>query len=230
MGSAHIQSRFKCNWIEFVRPDSYWPYPYSLEQAFETFRWMMERGLLSRTSTDWAKPGVTELLSCQPTCTSFTPDTRPICDGNDLKARFHYALLGRGHKKIDEWRAKHRIGVGETRFVVFPHYKPLDGPTSEHVFRERLAAMLKAHGASRTAVQLNPVHADAVEVGNVRFALVSCGRGRLKWTLRLNYGVDRSSWVHTVARQGDGERFWDFAWRANDELLPLLDVDLEPDE
>lgn len=83
---------FDVRFIDLVRPDGYWPQPYTLEQAFEIFRWMVAKGEGYSTQERWGSRGVVDLLSA--TSGIGHSSVIPISSLEDLRKRFHYAVLG----------------------------------------------------------------------------------------------------------------------------------------
>ncbi|GJD87780.1 hypothetical protein BHAOGJBA_1285 [Methylobacterium hispanicum] len=97
---------FQAPLIELLRPFGYWPQPLSLEQAFELLRWMVATGASKPEYTSqlrWGRAGVTELLSSS---SGLSYDrVEPITSIEDLRRRFHMAILARPQSRGQElWR------------------------------------------------------------------------------------------------------------------------------
>ena len=195
-----MKTKAKINFIEFVRPNCYWPAPYSLEQAFGVMQWMVATGKSLPEREDergrWGISNVECLLSMKPTCVnSYAID--PIHSVQDLRRRFHYALLSSYESlRVERWREKYGIFVTGTRWIQFPH----EGSWGSGVGGQEVDRLLGATGTLTT--QLNQYHAGAVEIYSAPVSI--SGRG---FSFVLNYGYDGSRWFHTLAESENGESF-----------------------
>lgn len=109
-------------WIEFVRPRGYWIY--SVEQVFGVYQWLVKTAI---ERSQHYQSGAVELLSMKPTCLN---ESRPdsIRSLDDLKMRFHYALLDNCNAPIvQKWRADFKIDINESVVIPFKHYVPFKG-------------------------------------------------------------------------------------------------------
>jgi hypothetical protein len=115
-----------------------------------------------RTSEKYHKYGFIELLSGQPTGSGFG-EVRPIKSIDDLRMRFHYAILSAHASPLaDKWRNDCQISVMGEQWIHFP-YRDMGGWTdSEAEIKEKLTAFLETKGT--LAVQLNPSHPRAKEI------------------------------------------------------------------
>lgn len=121
-----IRTKAKIRFIDLVRPDMFWPYPYSVEQSFMVFFHMART---ARKYAVWKDSGPVDTLNKQPTC-QYCSTIRPIESLADLKERFVYALLcneGTGKALRDKWREETGIGLDKTRWLAFPHLIPFNG-------------------------------------------------------------------------------------------------------
>jgi hypothetical protein len=123
-----MKTKAKIAFVEFLRPDFYWPNPYTIEQAFEVFRWMVRTGTAYERSTRWGRNGPIETLSCSPSCTGFGY-VAPIVSLDDLRRRFHFGLLSAHTTSsgVDEWRGAENTHVGAEKIIAFRHHKPFFG-------------------------------------------------------------------------------------------------------
>jgi hypothetical protein len=154
-----MRTKAKVTFVQFLRPDGYWPYPYSVEQAFEVFRWMVRTGASYEQRARWGRRGVIELLSCQPSCVNFG-SVKPIRSLEDLRRRFHYALLSaEGNTTVTSWRHDTGLTLDATRWLHFRHAKPF---TAESVSRDELERFYRDGSTQRLTVSPNRVHTTAV--------------------------------------------------------------------
>lgn len=198
----------KIRFVEFVRPDSFWPHPHSLEQAFQVFRWMVKTGSDYQRPGRWGSSGPIEVLSGEPTCLGAL-SVKPIKSVDDLRSRFHFAILSAdGHKSVNEWRAAHDVGIGAEKWIMFPHHRPFEGGAgwfSEAEIKRALDGLFR-NGATRLINRsLNQIHKTAnackrieIQVDPDRFVF------RL-WYGFADEGEFGSCWLHTLAITENGE-------------------------
>lgn len=200
-----IQTKVKMKFIELLRPDCYWPSPYTLEQALGTFQWMVKTG---EKYDRYNRPGVTELLSMKPTCIN-SYDVEPITSVDDLRKRFHFALLSKyASHSANKWREDNNIRCGRQRVLYFPHNK------ESYIHKDHLDSFLKTRGKLKT--QLNKFHKKAVNIVAIDLCVVLSG-----FIFRLTYGYGRSSWVFQLSHTRKGECFSDTFCRASKNLKLL---------
>lgn len=210
-----MKTKAKYRFIEFVRPDGWWPQPYTLEQAFGVFAWILKTGSKIYDQSGWGRRDIRSLLSCKPTCVNFS-EVEPVVSVQDLERRFHHAILsGFVGPNIRAWREKLGITPDGEAIISFPHHGWKGGPFSEHDARCGIDALLGAEG--RLGVQLNECHSRAREIYGVRLHW----RGSYRFVLR--YGYDGSEWDWLLARQLPGEAFYTTFQRAQRRLADLVD-------
>lgn len=202
---AHIQSKAKIHFAEFVRPEIYWPQPYSIEQAFQVYRWMVKTG---KPFSEYGKYGVYDLLIGSGCMGSSDLFYNPISSLEMLQRKFHRAILARPNCSASlAWIEKEKIVYGQHRILHFPHYAPfvgsplLDRIMSEHQIQKLLKTYFSVTGNLR--VQLNSCHAAAIEIIQ---AVVRVDTYDFKFVFDLHYGYEGSGWWHHLA---EGENFID---------------------
>jgi hypothetical protein len=221
-------SRFNVDLIELLRPeDTYWPHPYTIEQAFEVFRKMVATGSSYTTPGRWGDVGVKALLSA----TSANDDTyvTPITSLPDLRKRIHYALLGRARSAaMIQWRIDHRMTPEARIQVRAPVHQPFEstselGWESEAAIRHTLDGMLTKVRGQVLKVPLNYVHLGMRTVQGVCIHVSAKG-----FLFSLEYGDicedgrDGSRWRSTLAHSRPDETFLDTLARARDVLTVIL--------
>lgn len=222
-----MKASARISFVEFLRPDGYWPHPYSIEQAFEVFRWMVVTGAKFERPTRWGRNGPTELLSDMSSCTNSSQVT-PIKSLADLRRRFHLALLGNATSTTgaDEWREAHDIRVGATPLIRFRHNKPMSGGAGWCCERDIHDAINKlfADGARlKTKGSLNQYHPTAQTCKSITVTVAESG-----FYFVLEYGWPdeecNSSWFHTLAQTDNllKETFLDTMRRAIDAFANLV--------
>lgn len=215
-----MSSRATYKFVEFVRPDGYWPYPYSTDQAFAVLGWMLKTGESFRDKPKNVERNIFSLLSCKPTCTGFrTID--PIWSLDDLKRRFHHAILsGYAGPQLAEWRRRFGVFVGGRSVIVAPCVRLDEFPEGESnaSFRKRLAWLFSCEGT--LSQPLNERHHQATHVMGVRVNWLPSSH---KWSFVMRYGYegDQSWWDHGLATQRDGETFYGAFQRCVEELNRL---------
>lgn len=208
-----IRHKARYDFIEFVRPTSY--HSYTVEQQFGVLRWMVERAhAINPTKAEtgrWGVSGPLELLSKKPSCVNHS-GVDPIGSLDDLRERFHYALLSQyGGPSVVRWMSNNGICITGKKVIHFPHYAPFAGAplqgklAAEGAIRDSAQALLTASG--RLTTQLNSFYADAVEIYGVPVKVLPNG-----FQFVLQYGVDGSIWYETLAAtpnmwEGEGETF-----------------------
>lgn len=218
---APKKSKAKINFTELVRPDGYWPQPYSLEQAFQTYRWMIRTGRGFSTSGY----GVYDQLDGNGARGNHDLHYSPITSIDALRKRFAYAILGRSNgPNTTAWRKQEKVQFGEERILHFPHYAPFTGaPLLGNVLSEaQISKVLQAYFAAEgnLRVQLNESHAAAVEIVKLK---INVGTWDFKFRFLLDYGYDGSWWTHVLA---EGEQFIDALGEAIKEFGRVSGQDL----
>lgn len=211
-----MKYKAKFDFVEFVRPDYYWPSRYTIEQAFGVIRWMAETGAAFQHSERWGRRGPIEALSKKPSCCGFSSVT-PIRSIEDLRQRFHYAILsGYGGSGLNDWREKYDIRCGGSQTIAFPHYKPLAGGarwTCEADVKKAIEAMFGDGSRRRTRKSLNRYHPTARTCKGITVAVGARG-----FRFCMEYGwpddVSTSSWFHPLAETEGKEPFLDTLDRA----------------
>ena len=214
-----IQSRFKVSFIEFIRPGSF-PYPYTLEQAFQTFRWMATTGANYRADTRWGDQGVNEVLSMKPSCRGFS-GVYPITSLDDLRKRFHYALLSRSENAVvDKWRRDCDIlpdGKATIPYAIHKDWGVRTPFKSQDDLKKALTELLEPPRELRhkMTVALNYVHGMETAI----YHDVQIGVGRNGFAFILRYGDEGrhdfgSRWDEVIASTREKETFVETAVRA----------------
>ena len=217
--TAKLKRCAEVGFIDFVRPDGFWPYPYTTEQAFQVFRWMVTTG---KEYTKYGAPGVIDLLCKQPTCLN-SRRVNPIHSREDLRTRFHYALLSNlGGPIVDEWRRVNGISVTESRRLYFPHYTPFAGNSvyeSERAIEDALDNLLGKSRGMVLNISLNDCHKRARWVADVDISVSENG-----FSFDMDYGYENDSgWKHVLAATIKNEPFIDTMHRAITALAGLTE-------
>ncbi len=188
-----MKTKAKIAFVELVRPDCWWPQPYTIEQAFEVFRWMARTGRQYERPTRWGRNGPLETLSCAPSCTGHDSVT-PIKSLADLRQRFHFGVLSAmtTSNGVNEWRQAEQIYIGSERVLSFRHHKPFTGGGPWQCEAE----VQKAQGdRDRNLRRRVPVLPNIRLAGRGKHQLLDArprqDRGRR--TIPLHYGPSRSS-------------------------------------
>lgn len=214
-----MKTKTRYSFIEFLRPDSYWPTPYTIEQAFGVFRWLAQTGYAYEDKTRWGVQNIFSLLSGNPTCVNFS-EVDPIRSVADLRRRFHYAFLSSYlGPNLQRWREEHGIRPDGEKVIAFPHHAFDDLPDSNANCCNAIDALLGASGFLRK--QLNNCHRDAREIDGVELTLGSRYSPVLTWRFRLRFGVDGSRWYRTLAESNPNEPFLHTFRRASQKLHDL---------
>lgn len=197
--------------IELLRPDGYWPYPLSIEQAFATFQWMVRTGQAYWRHSD---TGVPELLAAQPGVFGIGPYAAPIQSLDDLQRRFHFALLSKQSSDlVRSWRRDHAIDVHATVSIDAPHYKPMDSRAhgSEDHIQKTLKRVFHTARGARLAVGFNNIHAQARTAGAFK---ISVRPDRFDFLLDYAYEDHPFGWTVLLASSARDEPFTDALFRA----------------
>jgi hypothetical protein len=211
------RSKMKFRFLDLLRPDRF-PYPYSLEQAFHIFKWMVTTG---EEYTRYGSPGVRDLLNMRPSCLN-SGQVNPITSLDDLRRRFHYALLA--HEEVPlatSWKKANGICIQAEKWLAFPHYTPFGGNFgSEFDIEKSLKKLLEMSRGTNLNVSLNECHTDARWVCGVSVEVIPRG-----FYFVMHYGCEEdagsSSWGHTLACSIDNEPFTDTMRRAISALAAM---------
>lgn len=219
-----MKTKAKIAFVEFVRPDGYWPQPYTIEQAFEVFRWMVKTGRPFERPTRWGQNGPMEMLSCNPSCTEHHHVTN-VLSIEDLRRRFHFALLSAygTSSGVQEWREAENIKIGAERIIAFRHHKPFSGGagwTCEADVEKAINGLFHDGKTLLTATSLNQYHPTARHCKSVQIAVEPD-----HFRFILEYGWPDSEctshWFHDLARTEGREPFLLTTARAIDALGAL---------
>lgn len=209
-----LRKSFKVPLIELLRPDGYWPQPLSIEQAFETLRWMATTGSSKPEFTSqlqWGRAGINDLLTggsgLSHSC------VEPISSIEDLRRRFHFAILSRASSRGQElWRSEFGIRPEGTVTVPHPTYKPFAalphlGWQSEAEIHAEIKRLTAESAGMPMSVNLNGVYDDCQTLHGVRIRVAPEG-----FAFDIRYGNTHptehgSSWDDTIARTREGESF-----------------------
>ncbi len=213
-----------------MRPDPTWPYPYTIEQAFETLLAILETAARGdyETSLHWHSVGPESLIGGHNGGLRGSVD--PIASLGDFQHRFHRLLLGRPQGEGQtRWREEQGIAVGRTFAVSRPAYRPFVGMPylgfqSEAAIRAAIQGLFTTPVDTPMAVGLNPFHPDCRSFHSFDIALSKSGQ----FSFRITYGTPKateslySSWTETVARTRPGESFLDTFTRARAAFKVLV--------
>lgn len=205
------QTKVKVTFADLVAPDSFWPYPYSIDQAFGIMQWMVKTGVTYPPEKGrWVSCGVIALLRTQPSC-GYIDDLVPVPSVDWLRRCFQWAVLSRHTNSCTlKWREENGISPVSTRWIHFPN----EGQSGNGAGKVEVTAVLEAKGKLTT--QLNQFHEDAVDIYGVPVYISSKG-----YRFVLNYGVEGSLWYHELAKSQTGETFTTCLRRARAELDKL---------
>jgi hypothetical protein len=200
--------------IEFLRPTSFWPYPYSIEMAFQTMRCLLVSGVGFKTRHPWHTTSVTSLLG------GTSPDhsyVRPVRSLEDLRHRFQLALFANGSPELDAWREARGINAYAVLDLSFLHYKPMAAVThlgfeSEDSVRKTLVDMFEHSAGKTTAVSLNCIHHSARVLHGIDVQFRPEG-----FSFILRYGF-----LGPSKQEPDSE--WDYRLAATEKDEPFLDT------
>lgn len=215
---------FKAPLIELLRPDGYWPQPLSTEQAFELLRWMATTGASKPEYTSrlqWGRAGIHELLTGGSGLSRGLIE--PIASLEDLRRRFHFAILSRAASAGQErWRSDFGIGPVGVVTVRQPTFKPFApiphlGWSSEQAIMEDIERLTTGSAGVQMAVDLNGVHDDCRTLHGVRIAVDA----EYGFALSIRYGdtapgAHGSSWDVLIAHSRADESFLQTFARARD--------------
>lgn len=224
--------------IEFLRPDGYWPSPYSLEMAFQALRWLIAsaRGEQYVTRHQWHRTCAVGLMGGRGAVNGAGTPVKSLAD---LQRRFQLALLAgaNGRPEVARWREDKGIHVDAVVTMAFRHYKPFSPPLhlpfrSEAAVHDAVNQLLEKSAGKILTTQLNSVHAGAKVIHNVD---VSIGHDGFDFTLRYGFvdpavSKNDSEWAYSLASTEADEPFLDTLARAIAKLDQLTAIAMAEDE
>jgi hypothetical protein len=240
-----LRQKAKIDLIEFVRPSGYWPQPYSIEMAVSVLQKMIETGEGFFEKHTWNTTSVGSLLGGA-NADNVYPN--PITSLDDLRARFHRALLSDEKRapEIKRWREQSGFSIGSTIEIKFPHHKPFSNSfphplRCEDDIQKMLNELLECPDGLRLEEQLNSVHNGArmvhdvvLFVGRSWRCTTSESDGRFSFVLRYGFeskaGMKEkgdSQWNHVLAYSRSGEPFLQTLVRARTEFDRCLNGETE---
>lgn len=208
--------------IELLRPDPYWPDPYSTEMAFQALRWLVASASSEEfvEQHQWHASCAVGLMGG---AGARNGACRAIASRADLRERFIEALLARPRwrPEVARWRTAKGIHVDAVLRMKFRHYKPYHPPAhlpwrSEADITAALDALLEKSVGNRLAVALNSVHNDARVVHAIGIIIGAKG---FEFVLRYGFVDPRedrfdSEWAEKLAQTVRDEPFLDTMARA----------------
>lgn len=213
-----VRTKAKYDFAKFLRPECFWPQPYSVEQAFGVFAWMIETGQPFAQQGRWGANTIEAGLSPgQTSCTGMRTASR-ILSVENLRERFPLAFFGDYSAAVIAWRKAIGINAYSQKIIAFPHHGFNESGCCEAKLQSGIDELLSSSG--RLAVQLNSVHDDAREIEGVE--LTYC-RHDHAWLWSLMYGVDGSRWYYELAEQKQRETFTQSYFRAQAALAKLIE-------
>ena len=187
------------------------------EQLFQVLRWLVKTGGNYRAQVRYGRQGVMELLNCQPSLTGMAT-LNPIVSLFDLHRRFQFAVLGKGHPIIEQWRQEYGINVYGTKIIPFPSYERTFGDQlpSEKVIKQKVNDLLGSNG--NLNISLNSCHPRARFIKQVK---IGVGEAGFQMILQYGFARDTSYWDYTLARTENNEPFLDTFLRAEKRLAEI---------
>ena len=187
--------------------------PYTDEQLFEIFRWMIKTGWKFRDCGRYGSSGVFEWLYGLSSTSSqnywYTYGFNRRTWRKKIKAAFVRAIVCNDcSDTIKKWR--------ETENIFLDKYRMLNFRISKERFNvnQGLYDLFTAHKRKLT-IQLNKYHPKAINIDHI--LLTTNGDG---WWAELHYGHECSRWNHRLAEQKN-MGFGDFIKTACDNLKEL---------
>lgn len=235
-----IQSRFNVSFVEFVRPGHGFPSPYSIEQAFQVFRWMVSTGSEYRADTRYGDQGVFEVLSMKPSCRGFT-GVYPITSLTDLRERFHYAILSKSENPVvEKWRRDYDVLPDGKATIPFSVHRDWDVQApfkNQSELKNALTELLEPPSGQKIqmAIALNSVYGKET----VTYHDVQIKASKRGFAFILRYGDEQrqafgSRWDEYIATTRGNETFIETAVRAYKNYrglvfgeIPATGLDLE---
>ena len=206
----------------FLSPDSHWPFPHTIEQAFETFRWLVRSGDRYRGPTGYPghHHGPRETLSLSSGAN--LQSVAPIVSLADLRARYVAALFSHmGGAPTERWRAEKGIRGYAVHWLKIPHFQPFRATPwfeSERAVVDALESFFKTGAEGRLAASPNHVHTDCRTCMGARIFVHP-----RHFVFDLAFGDGLSRWNEPLARSARGEPFTAALYRAKRYLDLLTD-------
>lgn len=213
-----ILKRFKFDLARVVDP-AYWLYPHGLERTLLAFGHLVKT---ARRFYEYGQYNPLDILSDSPSCRG-SWEVGPIRSLEDLRGRFHYALLHPHYQRTREWREAERIDIREQVCISGAHYTPMNFPDTlfEHEasanrsFDELLATTDKH--INRPLNSCHKLGARWVHSVNLNFDR----EGKMSFVLVYGYRRNSSCWRHVLVYHRNDETPYQLLRRAIDELAEL---------
>lgn len=220
-GSKRPKSRFEVDFSRLLAPDCSL-HPLHLDQAFETFRWMVASSTPYSVDCSYHTQTVHLLLNGAAERRSLD-GVSPIRSIDDLKSRFQYALLGQSYDIYQIWRDDHGLHPSAKITINVLHH----GANGHHVATKRPKTLEDAFSslcANARGLRMrrspNSCHDDATLIQS--FGVVVSAHG---FEFVIDYGMTTdfiaSSWRLGLAKTRGGEPFYETLDRA---LLRFMDL------
>jgi hypothetical protein len=218
---VNMRTKAKIKFIEFLRPGNRFAYPYTIEQAFNVFQWLVKTG--SKYDT-YGRSGVYDLMAMGPTCINHDIWYSHFYSIENLEKRFHYVFLydDSWNKITTTWKKENDIGIDKTKWIYFNHYEPYGGygrNLSEVQIEETLEKLLNSKNL-KLNVSLNNCHPKAVWVEGVFIRIMP---DYFEFVMDYGYKKDSSSWFHTLAKTENKESFIDTMFKAIEKFKSLTE-------
>lgn len=213
-----LRRSFEIEWIDLLSPDCWWPHPYGLECALLAWSYLV-RTASNEKYAKYGCSGAVDLLCKKPTCVNHI-QTDPIVSIDDLRERFHWALLSQyDNPQTVAWKTDNRIGVTQTCEIPGRHFRPMapgGGFACEADVRQAFVNLLGVRH-DKLNVQLNSCHRSARWIHRVYLNVRPSGNQvwQFDYGFRNDFG---SHWCGVLAMQTRGEPPIDLMRRAMTRL------------
>ena len=224
-GAIRARKSFDVDLRRLIAPNASL-HPLSIDQAFETFRWMVATSRNYEERCSYHVEKVWHLLRGS-TNRSHDTGVPEIVSERDLKDRFAHAVLGLGYDIYDQWREEHGIHPTARLTIEALHHGPNVNRFDSHIRprgarqMETLESALWAYASNlpgmKLSVQLNSCHKGADVIAGFGVLVLPNG-----FAFRLRYGYEGSSWSHDVAITRGDETFAETLDRAISLLATMV--------
>ena len=143
----------------------------------------------------------------------FSEKFHPVTSFEDVKTRYHYALLASMHGCYERWRQDHNIELANNVTLIRAVPAKIEG-------NEILGKLFNINGCE-TRVQLNPYNPKAIKIRGFGIGLTREG-----FSMILRHGYQGSSWNQIVAETRFNEPFAETLKRAYN-VMKLIMPDMD---
>lgn len=206
------------NLIEFLRPSSFWPHPYTIEDAYLLLTHIARQASHLQEQHRWGVATIWDTISSG---SGYSDHALKLTNSTAIREAWTRLLLARATDTIEKWKSENNIGSTATITAATYRHKPFAPAlrwTCESEIAEAFKKFFNHYLTKNTTVSLNSIHPAAVEILQTSIIITNTSTiFQMTYCIRASYG-GYSSWHQTLSTVRDKESILHGLERALDTL------------